>query len=85
MEEVSDVNGIENYFEEVQVTRKENVGWEPWSSGYGSRLMSEGHGFESQHHILDGHFSNIFVVQIIIMLAWRHVNKRKRGRDGPFF
>ena len=28
---------------------------------------SEGRGFESQHHILDGHFSHIFVVKIAIM------------------
>ena len=32
--------------------------WEPWSSGYGDNSCSKGHGFESQCHILDGHFSH---------------------------
>ena len=29
---------------------------EPWFSGNGSRLMYEGRGFKSQHHILVGLF-----------------------------
>ena len=29
----------------------------------------EGRGFESQHHILDGHFSHIFVVKIVMMFV----------------
>ena len=29
----------------------------------------EGHGFESQHHILDGYFSHIFVVKIVMMFG----------------
>ena len=33
-------------------------GREPWSSGNGRRLRSEGRGFESRCHILDGHFSH---------------------------
>ena len=32
----------------------------------GGDSRSEGHGFESQHHILDGHFSHIFVVKIVM-------------------
>ena len=31
----------------------------------GGDSCSEGRGFESQHHILDGHFSHLFVVKIL--------------------
>ena len=31
--------------------------------------MSEGCGFESQHHILDGHFSHKFVVKIVMFVC----------------
>ena len=43
---------------------------------------SEGCGFEYQHHILDGHFSQIFVVKIV-MFVWKDENKFKRGRALP--
>ena len=43
---------------------------------------SEGCGFEFQYHILDGHFSHLFVVKIA-MFVWKDENKRKRGRYGP--
>ena len=42
-------------------------GREPWSSGYESGLMAEGHRFESQHRVLDGPFSQDFVVVKIVM------------------
>ena len=29
---------------------------------------SEGRGFESQHHILNGHFSHLFVVRIVMFV-----------------
>ena len=29
---------------------------------------SKGRGFESRHHILDGHFSHIFVVRIVLFV-----------------
>ena len=29
---------------------------------------SEGCGFKSRHHILDGHFSHIFVVKIVMFV-----------------
>ena len=32
---------------------------------------SKGRGFESRHHILDGHFSHIFVVKIVMMFVWK--------------
>ena len=31
--------------------------------------MREGCGFESQSHILDGHFSHIFVVKIVTFVS----------------
>ena len=34
----------------------------------GGDSCSEGHGFESLHHILEGHFSNIFVVKIVMFV-----------------
>ena len=35
----------------------------------GGDSCSEGHGFESQHRILDGHFSHLFVVKIVMMFV----------------
>ena len=35
----------------------------------GRDLHSEGRGFESRHCKLDGHFSHIFVVKIVLMFA----------------
>ena len=39
---------------------------------------SEGCEFKSQHHILDGHFSHLFLVRIV-MFVWKDKNKWKRG------
>ena len=39
---------------------------------------------ESKHHILDGHFSNIFVVKIVLLFIWKDKNKWKKAGDGPF-
>ena len=44
------------------------IGWEPWSSG------SKGFEFDSRHRILDGHFSQLFVVNIV-MCVWKDKNK----------
>ena len=49
----------------------------------GGDSCSKGCGFESQHHLLDGHFSHLFIVKIV-MFVWKDENKRKRGRDGHF-
>ena len=35
----------------------------------GRDSSSEGRGFESRHHLLDGNFSHIFVVKILMMFA----------------
>ena len=50
----------------------------------GGDSCREGCGFESQHHILDGHFSQIFVVNIV-MFARKDENKPKRGWGWPIF
>ena len=57
------------------------LGREPWSSGDGRRLMSEGHGFKSQHRILDGHFSHLFVVKIAVT---KDEKNEKEAVVGPF-
>ena len=31
----------------------------------GDNSSSRGHGFESQYRVLDGHFSNLFVVKLV--------------------
>ena len=55
-----------------------------WSGGYGMRPWARSRGFESQQWILDGHFSHIFVVKIILFV-WKDWNKRKRGRGWSIF
>ena len=35
----------------------------------GGDFCSEGRGFESQHHILDAHFSHLFVVKIVMFVS----------------
>ena len=35
----------------------------------GGDSCSEGNGFKSQHRILEGHFSHIFVVKIVMMFV----------------
>ena len=49
----------------------------------GGETCFEGRGFEPQRRILDGYFSHVFAV-IIVMFVWKDENKLKRGRDGPF-
>ena len=44
---------------------------------------SEGREFKSQHHILDGHLSHLFVVRIVICV-WKDENKWKRDRGWHF-
>ena len=51
----------------------------------GEDSRSRGCRFESQHWILDGHFSHLFVEKLLCMFG-KTKNKRKRGRasHGPF-
>ena len=60
------------------------LGGSPGLVVMGGDSCSEGHEFESQHRILDGHdiFSHIFVVKIV-MFVWKDNNKWKRGRGLP--
>ena len=46
---------------------------------------SKGRGFDSWHHILDGHFSHLCVVKICNFCLKRTKNKRKEAGVGPFF
>ena len=48
----------------------------------GGSLRSEGCEFKSQHHILDGQFSHLFVVRIL-MFVWKDESKQKEAEDGP--
>ena len=45
---------------------------------------SKGREFKSRQCILDGHFSHLFVVKIV-MCVWKDQNKLKRGRGWPIF
>ena len=40
---------------------------------------SKGRGFESQHRILDGHFSHLFVVKIV-MFEKMKINEKEVGK-----
>ena len=51
----------------------------------GGDSRSKGRGFESQHHILDGHFSHIFVVKICNVCLKRPKINVKEAGVGPFF
>ena len=52
-------------------TKSDDVGREPWSSGYGRRLV-----FQT--------FSHLFVIRIV-MFVWKDENKQKEAEDGPFY
>ena len=45
----------------------------------------EGRGFESQHCILDGHFSHIFVIKELYCLFEKTKKTKKEAGVGPFF
>ena len=45
-----------------------NLGGSPGLVVMGRDSCSEGRGFESQHHILDRHFSHIFAVKIVLFV-----------------
>ena len=40
--------------------------------------------FESWHHIMDGHFSHLFDIKIVICV-WKDENKWKRGLGWAIF
>ena len=49
----------------------------------GRDSLSKVCGFESQHRILDGHFSRVFVVKIVMMF-FEKTEIKKEARVGPF-
>ena len=63
---------------------EENLGGNPGLVVLGGDSCSVGGGFESQHCMLDGHFSRLFVVKIVLF-GGKDENKRKRGREWPIF
>ena len=70
--------------------KRKDRGLEPWSSGYGRRLMFERSWVRSRPRILDGHdiFSHWFVVKIVL-LVWKRpkINKKRpvffKKKDKP--
>ena len=40
---------------------------------------SKGRGFKSQHHILEGHFSHLFVVKLVLYKT--KINQKEAGMD----
>ena len=53
--------------EETNIKKKE-VGGSPGLVVMGVDSRSKGRGFKSRHRILDGHFSHIFVVKIVLFV-----------------
>ena len=49
----------------------------------GGDSFSKGRGFESQHCILNGHFSHLFVAGIVMFVYKMKINE-KEAEDGPF-
>ena len=66
-------NGSKNFYK----------GGSPGLVVMGGNSHSKGHGFESQHRILDGHFSHIFVVKNVMMFVLKRPIINKRGRGWP--
>ena len=50
------------------------------SSGYGRRLIFKGRGFESQHRIVNGHFSHLIVVKFECLFERTKINKKRPGK-----
>ena len=55
---------ISNYYKHNGIS-----GGSPGPVVMGDDLCTRGRGFESQHRILDGHFSHIFVVKIVLFVC----------------
>ena len=50
----------------------------------GGDSCSEGCGFKSQHCILEGHFSHLFVVKIVMFVLKKTKINEKEAGYGPF-
>ena len=62
----------------IRSTYNKTLGWEPWSSGYGRRLI-----FQSQYRILDGHFFTFICCKVWNVCLKRRKNKKEAG-DGTY-
>ena len=58
-------------------------GGSPAVVGMGEYSCSKSCGFESQHRILDTHFSHLFDVKIVMFVWKKNINKKEAG-VGPF-
>ena len=85
-----------NCIEKTKI-KKKTPGREPWSSGYGWRLMFDRSWVQIQPHIMDGHFFALICCKNCIVFFEKTKNKqkeagvgplkkekRKRGREWPF-
>ena len=61
------------------------MGGSPGIVVMGRGLHTEGRGFESQHHILDGHFSHIYCKNCNDVCLKRPKINEKEAEVGPFF
>ena len=70
----------------AQLTGDEGLGRSPGLVVMGGDSRSEGHGFESQCHILDGHFLTLICCKIALIFAWKRPKiNEKAAEDGTFF
>ena len=59
------------------------MGGSPGLAVTGGDSCPEGHGFKSQHCILDGYFSHTVIVKILMFVSKGEINEKEAG-DGPF-
>ena len=72
---------------DLTISASKNVflmGGSPGLVVMGGDSCSKDCGFESQHRILYGHFSQLFAVNIVVFVR-KDENKRKTGRGWPIF
>ena len=60
------------------------MGGSPGLVVMGGDSCLKGCGFESQHRILDGHFSHLFVEKIVRFFRNDENKQKKVAGDGPF-
>ena len=66
-------------------TNYSKSGREPWSGGYGRRLMFRRSWVWIPALYTGWTFSHLFVVKVVMMFVWKDKKKRKRGRGWPIF
>ena len=80
------LNRFELIFVDVWINIKVAIcrGGSPGLVVMGDDLFPRGCGYESRHRTLDGHFSHLFCVKIVLFV-WKDWKTRKRGRGQPIF